>query len=179
MIRCRDCRRWSAVLSREGVEGDGIRPVRPARGRIDPPISEAARHPECRRTKKVPAAGRGGNRIRDFLETSWESRSDSGLADLFSTPAFIPIGSTSSSTWSPRPGSSPSCSPMTARLPILRPRSPDSGNLTGDARLDPNIICYLGLDARGSCPPEGSAMMRLNPCLVVVSTPHLRPVVIS
>jgi SAM-dependent methyltransferase len=127
--------------------------------------------------KKLIAKARPGGRMREYLENSWEARSDSGLADLFLNPcvrtyridAFLEMVD------------------RTRLKPLLfahRDALPDpSAEIERLRRLDrrretpTNIVCYLGLDAAGPAPPEGKTMLRINPSLVkTVSLPHLRPV---
>lgn len=127
--------------------------------------------------KRFLQRAKPGGRIRDFLEASREARSDSGLADLFLHPCVHTyridefLDMVAKTRLKPllfaHDGAFADPSAEIARL-----RDLDRRRETGT-----NIICYLGLDSGGSCPPEGSAMMQLNPCLVpAVSILHLRPV---
>jgi SAM-dependent methyltransferase len=120
------------------------------------------------------------SRIRRYLDNSWEARSDSGLADLFLHPCVHTyridefLAMVSQSRLKPLLFAH-ACALFDPPAEIERLRELDRRKETPT-----NIICYLGLDTRGPCPPDGNALLFLNPCLdTSVSIFHPRPVEIS
>ena len=130
--------------------------------------------------KHLLARAKPDSRIRNYLDSSWEARSDAGLADLFLHPCVHTyriddfLAMVSQSRLQPllfaHAGALADPSAEIERLRELDRR-----------RATPsNIICYLGLDTRRASPPEGSALLQLNPCLrAAVSRLHLRPVEVT
>jgi hypothetical protein len=127
--------------------------------------------------KQLIAKARRGSRLRDFLEASWEARSDSGLADLFLHPRvrtyrvdeFLEmVGRTRL-----KPLLFAHCGALAdpaAEIERLR-------DLDRRRETPSNIVCCLGLDAAGPAPLDGKTLLRLNPSLYgAVSVPNLRPV---
>ncbi len=130
--------------------------------------------------KRLLSRARPGSRLRDFLDHSWEARSDAGLADLFLHPCvrtyriddFLLLLSSSQ----------------------LRPllfahdgalANPDQEierlrQLELDQYASPNIICYLGRETGDASPLLGSTLLQLNPCLNNAVSPfRVRPVLIA
>jgi SAM-dependent methyltransferase len=130
--------------------------------------------------KRLLGKARKGSRVREYLDASWEARSDSGLADLFLNPRVhtYPIDEFLDMVG------------QTRLKPLLfahRGALPDPGaeierlrDLDRRRETPTNIICYLGLDTKGPCPIEADKMIRINPTLSgIISRPHLFPVRIA
>jgi SAM-dependent methyltransferase len=127
--------------------------------------------------RRLLAKAKPGGRVRAYLDASWEARSDSGLADLFLHPCvhtyriddFLSlVGQTRL-----RPllfAHAGALADPTAEIERLR-------ELDRRRETATNIICYLGLDAKGPCPVEEKGLLRLNPCISSVVSPlHLHSV---
>jgi SAM-dependent methyltransferase len=125
--------------------------------------------------KRLLARAKPAGRIRNYLDASWEARSDAGLADLFLHPCvhtyrideFLALVS------------------QTRLQPLLFAHSgalaDPSAEIERLRELDRrretpcNIVCYLGLGTQGASPPDNSVL--LNPCLwSAVSRLHLQPI---
>jgi 2-polyprenyl-3-methyl-5-hydroxy-6-metoxy-1,4-benzoquinol methylase len=130
--------------------------------------------------KQLFARAKPESRIRSYLDNSWEARSDSGLADLFLHPRVHTyridefLAMVSQSRLQPLLfAHARALSDPPAEIERLR-------ELDRRKETPTNIICYLGLDTRGPCPPDGNALLCLNPCLdTTVSTFHPCPVEIA
>ncbi len=121
-----------------------------------------------------------GSRVREYLDDSWEARSDSGLADLFLHPCvhtyriddFLAlVGQTHlQPLLFAHGGAIPDPAAEIARLRELDRRR----------ETHTNIICYLGLNTSGPCTVDSKALLRLNPCLMdKISPRHLFPLQIA
>jgi len=127
--------------------------------------------------KHLLARAKPESRIRNYLDSSWEARSDAGLADLFLHPCVHTyridefIAMVRQSRLQPL---------LFAHAGALGDPSAEIERLRELDRRQAtpvNIICYLGLDTRGASPPDDSALLQLNPCLhAAVSPLHLWPV---
>jgi SAM-dependent methyltransferase len=129
--------------------------------------------------KRLLGRAKEGSRVREYLDESWEARSDSGLADLFLNPRVHTY----------RIDEFLNMVGQTSLRPLLfahREALPDPSaeierlrDLDRRRKTPTNIICYLGLDAKGVCPIEADTMIRINPCFSrAVSTPRLSPLII-
>jgi SAM-dependent methyltransferase len=127
--------------------------------------------------RRLLAKAKPGGRIRPYLDASWEARSDSGLADLFLHPCVHTYRIDEFLSLVGQTGLHPllfahagALSDPAAEIERLR-------ELDRRKETPTNIICYLGLDAKGPCPMEEKGLLRLNPCISgVVSPLHLHPV---
>lgn len=127
--------------------------------------------------KSLVRRARPGSRFRNYLESSWEARSDAGLADLFLHPCvhtyriddFLMLLS--------------ACQ----LKPLLFAHDsaladPDQEverlrQLDRDRKTPTNIICYLGHAARKPYETGNNTVLLLNPCLdAAVSPCRLRTV---
>jgi SAM-dependent methyltransferase len=105
------------------------------------------------------------SRLRNYLDCSWESRTDSGLADLFLHPnvktyridEFLEMVGQSGLTPLLFTHRDALASPGQE---IRRLRELDRRRETHD-----NIICYLGRDCRGAAQPSSDSCLLLNPAL--------------
>jgi SAM-dependent methyltransferase len=126
--------------------------------------------------KRLLAKASPEGRIREYLDSSWEARSDSGLADLFLNPCvhtyrideFLELAGQSNL----KPllfAHADALADPAAEIERLR-------ELDHRRETPTNIICYLGLDTRGPCPIDDKTLIRLNPSLFsAVSSPRFRP----
>jgi SAM-dependent methyltransferase len=130
--------------------------------------------------KQLLCRAKPESRIRSYVDNSWEARSDSGLADLFLHPCVHTyridefLAMVSQSRLKPLLFAHASAlSDPSAEIERLR-------ELDRRRETPTNIICYLGLDTRGQCLPDGDSLFCLNPCLgTTVSHFHPRPVEIA
>lgn len=106
-----------------------------------------------------------GSRIRDYLDASWEARSDTGLADLFLHPwvhtyridEFLAVIAPTGLQPLRFTHTGALADPL-AEIERLRHLDQRRETLT-------NIICYLGRDTMGTAPVSDGASLRLNPAL--------------
>lgn len=130
--------------------------------------------------KRLLAKVKQGSRVRGYLDASWEARSDSGLADLFLNPCVHTYRIDEFLEMVAQTRLKPLLFAHRGALAnpaaeIERLRELDLGRETPS-----NIICYLGLDSTGPCPPSGKALLRPNPSLTnAVSSVHLRPLLVA
>ena len=118
-----------------------------------------------------------GSRIRDYLEASWESRTDTGLADLFLHPCVHTYRIDEFLALIGQTGLKPlrfthtgALADPDAEIERLRELDRRRATLT-------NIICYLGRETLGPAELADGATLRLNPMLAgEVSPLRLRPV---
>jgi SAM-dependent methyltransferase len=130
--------------------------------------------------KRLLAKAKPGGRLREYLDASWEARSDSGLADLFLHPCvhtyrideFLALVEQTRLQ-----------SLLFAHAGALADPVAENERLRElDRRRETptNIICYLGLDTKGPCPLDNNKMLRLNPCLFsAVLSPRFRPLQVA
>ena len=124
--------------------------------------------------RRLLAKAKPGSRVRNFIEASWEARTDSGLADLFLHPCvhtyrideFLEMISQTRLEpllFAHRGG----LADPAAEIARLR-------DLDRHRETPTNIICYLGLGTRGPCSPKEKRVLRVNPSLLsTISVPHL------
>ena len=115
--------------------------------------------------KKLLVRAPAGSRIREYLDASWESRTDTGLADLFLHPNVHTyridefLAEVAKTRLKPLLFThSDALSDPAAEIERLR-------DLDRRRETRTNIICYLGLDCKGESRPEGNARLMLNPAL--------------
>ncbi len=118
-----------------------------------------------------------GSRIREYLDASWESRTDTGLADLFLHPCVHTYRIDEFLAIIAQTGLKPLRFTHTDALvdplaEIERLRELDRRRATLS-----NIICYLGRDAQDATPVVDGSTLRLNPMLLTALAPwRLSPV---
>jgi len=118
-----------------------------------------------------------GSRISDYLEASWESRTDTGLADLFLHPCVHTYRIDEFLAVIAQTGLKPlrfthtgALADPTAEIERLRDLDRRRETLT-------NIICYLGRDAQGPAELTAGTYLWLNPSLLAAVAPwRLQPV---
>jgi SAM-dependent methyltransferase len=129
--------------------------------------------------KRLLANAKPGGRVREYLDASWEARSDSGLADLFLHPCVHTY----------RIDEFLSLVGQTRLRPLLFAHAGALADPAAEVdrlrELDlrretpTNIIGYLGLDTNGPCQENEKAFLLLNPHLSIAVSPlHLRPVMV-
>lgn len=123
--------------------------------------------------RRAPA----GSRVRDYLDASWEARTDTGLADLFLHPCVHTYRIDEFLAVVAQAGLKPlrfthtgALAEPAAEIERLRELDRRRETLT-------NIICYLGRDPVGAAALTYRASLRLNPALVgAVASWRLRTV---
>jgi SAM-dependent methyltransferase len=126
--------------------------------------------------KRLLRSAPNGSRIREYLEASWESRTDTGLADLFLHPCVHTYRIDEFLAVIAQTGLKPlrfthtgALADPTAEIERLRDLDRRRETLT-------NIICYLGRDAQGPAELTAGTYLRLNPSLLAAVAPwRLQP----
>jgi 2-polyprenyl-3-methyl-5-hydroxy-6-metoxy-1,4-benzoquinol methylase len=105
------------------------------------------------------------SRLRNYLDCSWESRTDSGLADLFLHPNVKTYRIDEFLEMVGQSGLKPLL--FTHRDALANPEQEIRRLRELDYRREThdNIICYLGRDCRGAARPSSDSFMLLNPAL--------------
>lgn len=118
-----------------------------------------------------------GSRIREYLDASWESRTDTGLADLFLHPCVHTYRIDEFLAVITQTGLKPLRFTHTDALVEPLAEIERLRDLDRRRETRTNIICYLGRDAQGATPVVAGAMLRLNPMLSSAVAPwRLSPV---
>lgn len=115
--------------------------------------------------KKLLRRAPPGSRIREYLDNSWEARSDTGLADLFLHPCVHTYRIDEFLEMVSHTNLQPLCFTHRDAMPdpqaeIVRLRDLDKRRETLT-----NIICYLGLNCRGAAISSENSLLMLNPAL--------------
>jgi len=132
---------------------------------------------ELKGLKKLIAKAKQGSRLRDFLEASWEARSDSGLADLFLHPSVRTYRIDEFLELVDKTRLQPLLFAHSGALADPAVEIERLRDLDRRRETPTNIICYLGLDTAGPVPFDGRTLLRLNPSLLrTVAFPCFRPV---
>jgi SAM-dependent methyltransferase len=127
--------------------------------------------------KRLLAKAKPGNRVRNYLDASFEARSDSGLADLFLNPQVHTYRIVEFLEMIDQTSLKPLL--FAHRGALTDPAAEIERLRELDRRRETpvNIICYLGFDTKGPCPLDERALLCLNPSLSnAVSSFHLRTV---
>jgi 2-polyprenyl-3-methyl-5-hydroxy-6-metoxy-1,4-benzoquinol methylase len=120
-----------------------------------------------------------GSRVREYLDASWEARSDSGLADLFLNPQVHTYRIDEFLKLVGQTRLKPLLFAHRGALPDPAAEIEKLRDLDRRRETPINIICYLGLDTRGPCPIDADTMIRINSCLSrAVSLFRLSPLII-
>ena len=127
--------------------------------------------------KRLVGKARQGSRLRGYLDSSWEARFDSGLADLFLHPR---VQTYRIDEFLELVGQTEMRPLLFAHRDALADPAAEVERLRelDRRRVTPtNIICYLGRKTAGQSPLTGNIHLRLNPSLSkAVSFPRLRPI---
>lgn len=127
--------------------------------------------------KLLLARAKQGSRIREYLDASWEARSDSGLADLFLNPCVHTYRIDEFLELAGQTGLKPLHFAHSGALPDPAAEIERLRELDRRRETTTNIICYLGLETGGPCTMDGNALLRLNPCIPSAVSPlRLHPV---
>jgi SAM-dependent methyltransferase len=127
--------------------------------------------------KRLLARAKPGGRVREYLEASWEARSDSGLADLFLHPCVHTYRIDEFLSLVGQTRLQPLLFAHAGALPAPAAEIERLRELDRRRETPTNTICYLGLDAKGPCQVEEKALLLLNPCLLgAVSPLYFHPV---
>ena len=127
--------------------------------------------------KKLLLKAKHGSRVREYLDSSWEASTGSGLADLFLNPCVHTYRIDEFLEMIDQMRLKPLL--FAHRGALAEPAAEIERLRELDRRRETpvNIICYLGFDTKGPCPLDERALLCLNPSLAnAVSSFHLRPV---
>jgi 2-polyprenyl-3-methyl-5-hydroxy-6-metoxy-1,4-benzoquinol methylase len=112
-----------------------------------------------------------GSAVRDYLDASWEARTDTGLADLFLHPCVHTYRIDEFLKVIAPTGLTPLRFTHTGALADPRAEIERLRELDRRRATTTNIICYLGRDARRAAGAAAGATLRLNPLLADAVAP--------
>jgi hypothetical protein len=103
--------------------------------------------------------------LRDYLDASWEAKTDSGIADLFLHPSVNTYRMEEFLELTEQSGLKPLLFTHTGALSNPDDEIERFRELDWQKKSITNIICYLGRDMKGGASLNSGTLLRLNPAL--------------